>query len=147
MRYLTGDPPDAAARAASILDGAETAILPDIVLLETAHVLRSVYGVPREALFGALGDLVRRRNVQVLDRPKALVDAAFARCIPSGRTSIADALFWAAARTSGLPVATFDRRFPGEDIDVRLVEMSGGWPMRGELEPSIDAIAHRSPSE
>lgn len=43
VRYLIGDPPEAAARAASIVDGSETAIVPDIVLVETAHVLRSVY--------------------------------------------------------------------------------------------------------
>lgn len=121
VRYLTGDPPDAAARAATILDGAENAIVPDIVLVEAAHVLRSVYAVPREALFGALGALVRRTNVQVLDRPKALVDAALALCIPSSRTSIADALIWAAARQAGLPVATFDQRFPSDDVDVKVV--------------------------
>ena len=41
-------------------------------------------------------------------------------CRPSGRVSIADAMIWAAARTDrASAIYTFDRRFPGDGIEIR----------------------------
>lgn len=41
VRYLTGDPPAMAKRAAQILDAAQALVLSELVLVETAYVLRS----------------------------------------------------------------------------------------------------------
>jgi predicted nucleic acid-binding protein len=47
VRYLTNDPPAVAELAAAVIDSEERLILSEIVLLESAYVLTSVYGVPR----------------------------------------------------------------------------------------------------
>ena len=62
--------------------------------------------------------LLQRDNVDMLHLPKELAIGALAKCRPSGRVSIPDALIWAAARTENLSVYTFDRRFPAEGITV-----------------------------
>jgi len=118
VRYLTGDPPLLAAQAKDLVEGDGIVLLTDVVLLETSHVLRAVYGVPREAIVDALVAFLRRENVRPVDRPKDILTTALGLCRPSGRVSIADALIWAAARTAGVPVYTFDKRFPDEGIAV-----------------------------
>lgn len=118
VRYLTGDPPGTAVRARAIIDEGGDVFLCDVVLLETAHVLRAVYGVPRTAIIDALVLFVRRANVRTVDHPKDIVAAALELCRPSGRVSIADALIWASAKAAGVPVITFDARFPRHGIEV-----------------------------
>ena len=54
VRYLTGDPPAAAMRARDIIEDDGIVLVSDVALLETAHVLRAVYSVPRETLLDAL---------------------------------------------------------------------------------------------
>ena len=44
VRYLTDDPPEMAERAARIIETNEELILSELVLVETAYVLESVYG-------------------------------------------------------------------------------------------------------
>lgn len=119
VRYLTGDPPAVAMRARDIIEDDGIVLVSDVVLLETAHVLRAVYSVPREALLDALISFIRRANVRTSDRPKEILVTALELCRPSGRVSIGDALIWAAARASGVPVHTFDQRFPSEGVEVR----------------------------
>ncbi len=117
VRYLTGDPPELAERAASVLEGPHTVGLTDVVLVETAYVLTSVYGVPREQVVDALVDLVQRRNLDVVGLRKDRVLRALMMCRPSRRVSFADALIWAAAGEAGR-VYTFDQHFPSEDLEV-----------------------------
>ena len=62
--------------------------------------------------------LLRKDNVDILNHPKERVLNALAMCRPSRRVSIPDALIWAAARSEDVPVYTFDRRFPTEEITV-----------------------------
>lgn len=119
VRYLTGDPPDSAARARRVIEGDITIILSEVVILETAHVVRSLYDVPREVIIDSLIAFLRRRNVETLDRSKSHLASALLLCRPSGRVSIADALVWAQARATDNPVFTFDRRFPVDGIEVR----------------------------
>ena len=103
VRYLTGDPPHLAERAAQVLDGEETLGLTEVALVETAYVLESVYGVPRKAVGG----------------DKDLWMRALLLCRPSKRVSFGDALIWAAALASGVRrVYTLDARFPREEIQV-----------------------------
>jgi len=62
VRYLTGDPPAQSEAAARILDGEVPIAIAPLILVETAYVLRSVYGVSREDVVAALVDLVQRVN-------------------------------------------------------------------------------------
>lgn len=41
VRYLTGDPPEMADRAAALIDAGGALILSELVLIETAYVLES----------------------------------------------------------------------------------------------------------
>lgn len=110
VRYLVGTPRDHAQRARALVDGPDELAIPLVTLVETAHVLRSVYSVPGPAIVDALLELVQREDVAVLGMTtQVIVDSLVAaRSIP-GRP-IPDALIVGAARAAGaLPVATFDR--------------------------------------
>jgi predicted nucleic acid-binding protein len=113
VRYLTDDPPEMAARAAEVIDGESPLVLSEVILLETAYVLSTVYRISRAEIVESLSDLIQRRNIRLLtlEKPEAL--EALALCKDSGRHSFVDALLWAQARHAGASrVHTFDRRFP-----------------------------------
>jgi predicted nucleic acid-binding protein len=120
VRYLTGDPPAMATRAARILDSEATAAVTDVVIAETAFVLSSVYGVPRSAIVDSLVAFIQKRNLAILGLPKTAVIQGLLLCRPSNRISFADAMVWAAARSSrAATVYSFDERFPEEGVMVR----------------------------
>lgn len=118
VRYLTNDPPDMAAQATRVIDGDETLILSEMVILESAYVLASRYQVPRSAIVEGLTELVQKRNISLPVLPKPRVLAALEMCRHSKRYSFTDALLWAEALEAGAGrrVYTFDRRFPSEGI-------------------------------
>ena len=118
VRYLTGDPPDLADRAAQVIDERTDLVITDVALVETAYVLTSVYGIAREVVVDHLIDLLRKENVRPRHLPKGLAIEALRLCRPSHRVSFADALIWAAARADGATVFTLDERFPCEGIAV-----------------------------
>jgi predicted nucleic acid-binding protein len=110
VRYLTGDPPHLAEKAAQVLDGEETLGITEVALVETAYALESAYGVPRK-------DPLRKENLKAVGGPKDLWMRALLLCRPSRRVSFGDALIWAAALASGVRrVYTLDARFPEEEI-------------------------------
>jgi len=118
--YLTDDPPDMAARAATVIDSKRVLGVPTVVLAEAWYVLQERYHAPREAVLDALLGLISRANIRVLHVSKELVMPALELCRPSGRVSIVDALIWVETRQAGIAtVYTFDRRFPAVDLDVR----------------------------
>ncbi len=120
VRYLTGDPPKLADAAAEILDGEAELRLADVVIVETAYVLCSVYGIPREVVADSLMALIQKENVALFALDKELALEALLLCRPSGRVSFADAFIWAAAKSHGAEaIYSFDERFPAQDIDVR----------------------------
>ena len=105
---------------ASIVDEVGDLWITDVVLNETAYVLRNRYAVGREGIVDLLIGFVRKANVSVYGMDKSFVLQGLRMCRPSGRVSFADAMVWAAARSAGAEVVyTFDRRFPGEGIEVR----------------------------
>ena len=119
VRYLTGDPPDLADLSARAIDGEEPLLITDVVLVEAAYVLRSVYGVPREAIVDHLVALLRKANIDTFRLDKHLVIEALRLCRPSGRVSFGDALVWAAARSEADSIVySLDQRFPDEGITV-----------------------------
>ncbi len=120
VRYLTGDPPDLAEKAAQIIDGEERLQVTDVVLAETAYVLTSVYGIPRSVVVDHLIAFLQKENVSPFALEKGLVLQALLLCKPSGRVSFADAMVWAAARSSEDKVVySLDERFPEYGLEVR----------------------------
>ncbi len=118
VRYLTDDPPPMAEAASRLIDGERPLEVIPLILAESAYVLTSVYGVPRAEAADALADLVLRRNIGCRGLAKSLAVEALRLAGRSGGVSFSDALLWATARDGGRGVATFDRRFPAEGIDV-----------------------------
>jgi predicted nucleic-acid-binding protein len=118
VRYLTDDPPDMAERAASLIDGDAPAALLPLVLVESAYVLMSVYGIERGAVAEALVDLVMRRNITCAGLDKAIVTRSLQLAGVSSRVSFADAMIWAEALEAGASVVTFDRSFPADGLEV-----------------------------
>jgi len=119
VRYLTNNPPEAGARAAAIIDSDHRLVLSELVLVESAYVLASVYGVSRPALVDALTALVQRRNILTPDRSKVRILEALRMCRDSKRYSFTDVLLWAEARDRGVTrIYSFDERFPSEGIEI-----------------------------
>ena len=109
VRYLVGTPPAQAKRAAALIDGSSEVGVPLVALVETAHVLRTQYGVERTDVIEVLIDLLTRKNVTPigLSRPNAVAALVRARALPGG--PIPDAFIAASASAAGaLPLYTFD---------------------------------------
>lgn len=120
VRYLTGEPAVLADRAAAILDGEADLGVTDVVIVETAYVLLSVYEVPRHEVVDHLIALLRKRNVHPLGPTGDRMLEALLLCRPSGRVSFADAMTWAVARECKIPrIYTFDGRFPEDGIELK----------------------------
>lgn len=120
VRYLTGAPADLADRAADILDGETGLGVTDVVIVETAYVLLSVYEVPRHEVVDHLIALLRKSNVHPVGLTGDRMLEALLLCRPSGRISFADAMTWAAARERQIPrIYTFDGRFPGDGVELK----------------------------
>ncbi len=121
VRYLTGDPPDLAERAAQVIDREQDLQVSDVVIAETAYVLTSVYKIPREAVVDYLILFLQKSNIQPFALDKDLLLQALLLCRPSGRVPYADALVWAAAQsTQAKVVYTLDDRFPRHGVEVRM---------------------------
>jgi len=120
VRYLTGDPPELAERASQVIDLEEDLQVSDVVLVETAFVLTSVYKVPREAVVDYLILFLQKENIRPFALGKDNLLQALLLCRPSGRVSFADALVWAAARsTESKVVYSLDERFPKDGVKVK----------------------------
>ena len=119
VRYLTGDPPEMAVKAARMIDRVDGLLVTGVVLSETAHVLTSVYKLPRQVAVDYLIELLSKSNITLFGLDKGLVIQGLLMCKPSGRISFDDALVWAAARSSGKNVVySFDRRFPSDGLEI-----------------------------
>ena len=120
LRYLTGQPREQANRAYRIINDSQELLISDVVLVETAHALRTQYQFSRESIIDGLIGFVQRDNVLVYAIDKAFVLQGLIMCRPSGRVSVADAMIWAAARTAGASaIYTFDERFPSDSVELR----------------------------
>lgn len=120
VRYITGDPPQLAEQAAKVIDGEKNLKITDVVLVETAYVLTSVYGVPREIVVDHLIAFLQKKNISLFSLEKGIVIQALLLCRPSGRISFADALVWAAARSSKSKIIySFDEKFPSDGVEIR----------------------------
>jgi predicted nucleic acid-binding protein len=120
VRYLVGRPETQARRAAAVIDGPEDVAISLVSIVETAHVLRTEYGVARPDIVDALLDLVRRENIRFLGMEHDHVVDAFVRARAMPGRPIPDALIAIAARGAGaLPLVTFDRQMARYGIATR----------------------------
>ena len=120
VRYLTGDPPELAEKAAQIIDREERLWITDVVLAETSYVLTSVYKISRTIVIDHLIAFLQKENISPFALDKGVALQALLLCRPSGRVSFADAMVWAAARSSeNRVVYTLDERFPEDGLDIR----------------------------
>ena len=120
VRYLVRDVPDMAEQAAEVIDGEEDLWVTGVVLAEVSYVLRLMYLLPREIVIDHLSAFLSRQNISCYGLDDGTVLQALLMCRPSGRSSVADAMIWAAARSSGQNVVySLDQRFPSDGIDVR----------------------------
>jgi predicted nucleic acid-binding protein len=93
LRFLTGDPPEMAARATALFKAVErgevTLLLDDIVLAEVVWVLHSYYGHPPTEISRALRDLIAHDGVEAKDKA-AVIEAL--RLFADKNVDFADAL-------------------------------------------------------
>lgn len=112
VRYLVGTPTDQAARAAALVDSDAIVGVSIVVLVETAHVLRTQYGISRSDVLDALLRLVWRSNMRVIELSTDDVTDALVRARGLPDRPIPDAFIAISARAvQALPIHTFDRAF------------------------------------
>lgn len=112
VRFLVGDDPGQAARAASFFARAaaegEKLFVPQIVVCELVWVLSHAYGKSRAEISAGLDALLRARQLEFEEVDQIL--GALER-FAAGDGDLADWLIWERARAAGSGrVATFDTR-------------------------------------
>lgn len=105
IRLLTGDDPAQQAAGRSLLDSGQIWIA-KTVLLETAWVLRSLYGFDESAICGALTKLLGLSRVSVEEAPAV----ASALTLTAEGIEFADALHLT-SRPEGATFISFDKSF------------------------------------
>lgn len=107
IRYLTGDPPEQARRAATFLARADELLLPDLVVAEVVYVLESFYDVERVRVAELVRSVIAFRAIIVVD--VALLLRAL-EIYEVNRIDFAEAYLVASAEASGVgAIASFDR--------------------------------------
>jgi len=120
VRYLVGRPEAQARRATAVIDGPEDVAVSLVSIVETAHVLRTEYGVARHDIVDTLLDLARRESVHILGMEHDDVVDAFVRAHAMPGRPIPDAFIVIAARAANaLPLITFDRQMARYGIPTR----------------------------
>ena len=120
VRYLIGDPPDQADRAAEIIDQTSRLCITTVSLAEVYFVLNRLYGIPRGRLIDQLIDFLLKENIMPRGVDKEFLIQGLRMCRDSGRVNVADAMIWAEARTAEIEVIySFDQRFPSDGLEIR----------------------------
>jgi predicted nucleic acid-binding protein len=111
--YLSGHDPELMSRARSIIEVDDPRVICVGVLLETAWVLRRIYGYRGRDIATAMLELISRANVEVAELPKDAVMAMVERWRVGRIGSVGDAMIAASMATHGAErIYSFDRRFP-----------------------------------
>lgn len=121
VRYLIGAPAAQARRAAALIDGPAEIGLPLVALIETAHVLRTQYGLERADVIDVLIELLTRENIHLLGLANADALSALVRARSLPGSPLPDAMIVAQARSAdALPLHTFDREMARHGIPVEV---------------------------
>ncbi len=118
LRFLTGDTPELAKRAAGLLEAAEKDGIPlrvhSVVVAETVWVLQSFYGYSKGEISGALIPLLEQPALRV-ESSRTVIRTL--EVMASSNVDFADALLAETARSHGEGVVSFDKDF--RKLDVR----------------------------
>lgn len=112
LRFFTGDPPEMAGRARTLIAQADSGTvrleIPSLILAETLYTLESFYEVPKEDVCEKLLVFLRSRGISS-DEPEVILDALERyRTLP---VHFADAYLAATAAVRKQPVYSFDKDF------------------------------------
>jgi predicted nucleic-acid-binding protein len=109
LRFLLGGSPEQVAAAHELFESDLELILTDMVVAECEWVLRSSYGLERQAIAGLLGALISLRNL-IIPGEDVLSDAI--NKYRWTRVDFTDAYLAASALSFGTDrIASFDRNF------------------------------------
>lgn len=110
LRLLLGDVPALATAAQKLFDraarGELTLVLRTVVVVEAAHVLRSVYKLNASDIAASLGAVVAGAGIDA-DQPSLMSDALSRYA--QGKLHLVDCLLLVDAVAESMPLATFDK--------------------------------------
>jgi len=111
--YLSGHDDELMSRARSVIEVEDPRVISVGVILETAWVLRRVFGYRGRDIAAAIRDLLSRANIEIAELPKETVLAMVERWRVGRIGSAGDAMIAASMTTRGADrIYSFDRRFP-----------------------------------
>jgi predicted nucleic acid-binding protein len=111
VRYLMADQPQMQHQAAFVIESDEVLGITSVAVLESAHVLSTVYRYPRDIVVDALTELITRDNMVGIGVDRDQMVAKLSLCRRSGTVSFGDALLAATAVSHRLNEAyTFDAK-------------------------------------
>jgi predicted nucleic acid-binding protein len=111
--YLSGHDPELMSRARSVIEVEDQRVISVGVLLETAWVLRRIYGYRGRDIATAMRELLSRANIEIAELPKETVMTMVERWRVGRIGSVGDALIAASMASHGAErIYSFDRRFP-----------------------------------
>ncbi len=111
--YLSGHDLELMSRARSIIEVDDPRVISVGVLLETAWVLRRIYGYRGRDIATAMRELLSRANIEIAELPKDTVMTMVERWRVGRIGSAGDAIIAASMATHGAErIYSFDRRFP-----------------------------------
>jgi predicted nucleic acid-binding protein len=117
LRFLTDEPPELAARAAKLLEGAQRGELSlkvhSVVVAETVWVLQSFYGYSKQEISAALVLLLVDHGLKV-EGSRTVTGAL--ESMAEMNVDFVDALLAQTARSRGEGVASFDADFRKLDV-------------------------------
>ena len=111
--YLSGHDDELMSRARSVIEVEDPRVISVGVILETAWVLRRVFGYRGRDIAAAIRDLLSRANIEIAELPKETVLAMVERWRVGRIGSAGDSMIAASMTTRGADrIYSFDRRFP-----------------------------------
>jgi predicted nucleic acid-binding protein len=111
--YLSGHDPELMSRARSVIEVDDPRVISVGVLLETAWVLRRIYGYRGRDIATAMRELISRANVEIAELPKDTVMTMVERWRVGRIGSAGEAVIAASMATHGAErIYSFDRSFP-----------------------------------
>lgn len=112
VRFFTGDPPEMAERARTLIAQADAAklelLVPSLIVAETVYTLESFYEMPKNSVCEKLQTFLRSRGISPLE-PEIILNAL--ERYRSLSVHFADAYLAALAASGQLPVWSFDNGF------------------------------------
>lgn len=122
VRYFVTDDPPRALAAAKLIDGDATIVVSTGSVIETVHVMRTLYGWRNPELGLGLIEFLTKHNVVLADADAGAVVAGIERTLSRSERRIPDAILAAAAEQAECDwIATFDEDFSSTTVPSRLI--------------------------